>query len=57
MSDRLGDLVRAADPGTVRRDDPLSERGLKELEKYRALEDELSRRRRNAPAKRPWWSR
>ncbi|MCS4276497.1 hypothetical protein M2390_001679 [Mycetocola sp. BIGb0189] len=38
MNDLLGDVLRAADPGTVHRDTPLSERALSELAAYEAAE-------------------
>ncbi|MFZ4842986.1 hypothetical protein [Mycetocola saprophilus] len=42
MNDLLGDVLRAADPGTVRRDSPLSERALRELAAFEAAEHELT---------------
>ncbi|RLP79346.1 hypothetical protein D9V34_16275 [Mycetocola lacteus] len=38
MNDLLSDVLRAADPGTVHRDSPLSERALGELAAYEAAE-------------------
>lgn len=54
MNDLLEELICAADPGTVRRGDPLSERGLRELAKYQAKEaalnqSEIARARTNSP--------
>lgn len=48
MNDLLSKLLRAADPGTVKRGDPLSERGLRELAEYEAKETALERSRRRA---------
>lgn len=50
MNDRLSELLRAADPGTVNRGDPLSERGLRELNEYRAMEAALAHPPRTSPA-------
>lgn len=41
MDELFDDLLRSAGPGTVRRGDPLSSRGQRELEKYRIMEREL----------------
>ncbi|MFD5225407.1 hypothetical protein ACFWHT_07270 [Microbacterium sp. NPDC058342] len=46
MNDLLSKLLRAADPGTVKRGDPLSERGLRELAEYEAKETAFERSRR-----------
>lgn len=58
MNDLLSKLLRAADPGTVKRGDPLSERGLRHLAEYEAKEAilERSRRRRvyKAAERRSW---
>lgn len=58
MNDRLSKLLRAADPGTVKRDGPLSERGLRELEEYEAKEaafERAYRRDQRRPAKHRTW--
>ncbi len=44
MKDKIGDLIRRADPSTVHRGDPLSERGREELAFYEAIEGELTAR-------------
>lgn len=41
MNDPIGDLVRAAKPGTVRRTSPLSSKAVGELAEYRAAEQAL----------------
>ncbi|MFT3942864.1 MAG: hypothetical protein QM705_03460 [Ancrocorticia sp.] len=43
MDDFLDEMIRDADPGTVHRGTPLSERGLRELAEYQAKEAALSR--------------
>ncbi|MBF0817136.1 hypothetical protein E4U02_11985 [Microbacterium paludicola] len=51
----MSKLLRAADPGTVKRGDPLSERGLRELAEYEAREAALERaHRRNARRPASW---
>lgn len=42
MNDLLSALLRAADPGAVKRGEPLSERGLRELVEYEAKEAALA---------------
>lgn len=53
MIDRFSKLIRAAKPGRVRRDTPLSERGRRELAEYEALETGQTTReaRRCVPAR------
>lgn len=53
MDDLLSKLLRAADPGTVKRGDPLSERGLRELAEYEAKEAAIERARRRDQHKPP----
>lgn len=58
MNDLLSNLLRNADPGSVKRGDPLSERGLRELAAYEARDENLARasRRSSTPsARRPRW--
>lgn len=59
MNDLLSSLLRAADPGTVKRGDPLSERGLRELAAYEAREEATARSLRrtlSSSARRSvWW--
>lgn len=59
MNDPLSSLLRAADPGTAKRGDSLSERGLRELAAYEAGEDATarsSRRTLSSSARRSvWW--
>lgn len=43
MNNPLSNLLRNADPGSVKRGDPLSERGQRELAKYEAQEGALAR--------------
>lgn len=54
MIDRFSELIRAAKPGRVRRDTPLSERGRRELAEYEALETGQRARhaRRRVPGRR-----
>ncbi|MFV0434073.1 MAG: hypothetical protein ACK5LO_08850 [Leucobacter sp.] len=57
MNDLLSNLLRNADPGSVKRGDPLSEHGRRELAKYEAQEAALthsSRRRSTFSVRRLW---
>ncbi|MFT4156510.1 MAG: hypothetical protein QM630_01055 [Microbacterium sp.] len=55
MNDLLGSLLRSADPGTVKRGDPLSERGLRELGEYEAKEAAVERSHRHGAHKVAKW--
>lgn len=59
MNDLLSSLLRAADPGSVKRGDPLSERGLRELAAYEEQEAILARSSRptstTTARRRAWW--
>ncbi|MBP2435815.1 hypothetical protein [Microbacterium amylolyticum] len=58
MNDLLSSLLRAADPGTVKRGDPLSALGLRELAAYEAREAALARSSRSnsisSPRRQVW---
>ncbi|MFT4157575.1 MAG: hypothetical protein QM630_06565 [Microbacterium sp.] len=57
MNDLLSRLLRNADPGTVKRGDPLSERGRRELAEYEAMEEAFTQAqepRRFTVGKRAW---
>lgn len=55
MNDLLSTLLRSADPGTVKRGDPLSERGLRELAEYAAKEAALEHPHRRGTHKVVKW--
>lgn len=54
MNDLLSVLLRAADPGIVKRGDPLSARGLRELAEYEAEETAFERAHRGNPHEPAW---